>query len=503
MSSRLLESVILVTLVGFVIRWGIATYPYSGAGKPPMYGDYEAQRHWQEITINLPVEEWYQNSTDNDLMYWGLDYPPLTAYHSYFVGVIASKINPDYVALHKSRGYESYEHKLFMRYSVFLSDLLIYIPAILYLLKSSNADITSLKDSNKLVFVALVLCPSVVLIDYGHFQYNCFSLGLLIAAVAAVTSDWDCLGSFFFSLALNYKQMELYHALPFFCYLLGKSFMDSKSGFQYGFIRVASIGSTVILTFLLIWSPYLQNMDYLRQVVNRVFPIYRGLFEDKVASIWCSLSVVIKFKEIFDNSTMALICLASTAFFCLPSCIDLLLHPTASRFKYSLVNISLVFFLFSFHVHEKSILLVVVPACLLYGSEPFMVMWLSVIAQFSMLPLLDKDGLFIPFVSLTVLTGILYKVAESFCAIKKLPTFLNSFARSDLIGQAHWLSMIAVGVLTLLFKFVAPPARYPDLFSVLIASFSCLHFILFACFFHWRQFSLSRTEQRFRKLKLK
>jgi hypothetical protein len=30
-----------------------------GAGKPPMFGDYEAQRHWQEITLNLPVKQWY------------------------------------------------------------------------------------------------------------------------------------------------------------------------------------------------------------------------------------------------------------------------------------------------------------------------------------------------------------------------------------------------------------------------------------------------------------
>ena len=29
-----------------------------GAGKPPMFGDYEAQRHWMEITFNLPVQEW-------------------------------------------------------------------------------------------------------------------------------------------------------------------------------------------------------------------------------------------------------------------------------------------------------------------------------------------------------------------------------------------------------------------------------------------------------------
>lgn len=32
----------------------------AGAGKAPMYGDYEAQRHWMEITFNLPVKDWYE-----------------------------------------------------------------------------------------------------------------------------------------------------------------------------------------------------------------------------------------------------------------------------------------------------------------------------------------------------------------------------------------------------------------------------------------------------------
>lgn len=34
-------------------------YLIPGAGKSPMHGDYEAQRHWMEITVNLPVKEWY------------------------------------------------------------------------------------------------------------------------------------------------------------------------------------------------------------------------------------------------------------------------------------------------------------------------------------------------------------------------------------------------------------------------------------------------------------
>jgi len=47
-----------------------------------MHGDFEAQRHWMELTINIPVSHWYFY----DLQWWGLDYPPLTAYHSWVLG---------------------------------------------------------------------------------------------------------------------------------------------------------------------------------------------------------------------------------------------------------------------------------------------------------------------------------------------------------------------------------------------------------------------------------
>lgn len=43
-----------------------------------MFGDYEAQRHWMEITTYTPIGDWYRNTTTNDLLYWGLDYPPLS-----------------------------------------------------------------------------------------------------------------------------------------------------------------------------------------------------------------------------------------------------------------------------------------------------------------------------------------------------------------------------------------------------------------------------------------
>ena len=31
------------------VRWAVSTHPYSGFDKPPMHGDFEAQRHWMEV----------------------------------------------------------------------------------------------------------------------------------------------------------------------------------------------------------------------------------------------------------------------------------------------------------------------------------------------------------------------------------------------------------------------------------------------------------------------
>lgn len=67
-----------------LFRWSIGLWGHSGLGKPPLHGDFEAQRHWMEITTNLPVSRWYFY----DLQYWGLDYPPLTAYHSWICGKV-------------------------------------------------------------------------------------------------------------------------------------------------------------------------------------------------------------------------------------------------------------------------------------------------------------------------------------------------------------------------------------------------------------------------------
>lgn len=72
----------LILIFAGLFRWSVSLWGYSGYQKPPMHGDFEAQRHWMEITTHLPASMWYFY----DLPYWGLDYPPLTAYHSWICG---------------------------------------------------------------------------------------------------------------------------------------------------------------------------------------------------------------------------------------------------------------------------------------------------------------------------------------------------------------------------------------------------------------------------------
>ena len=129
----------MLVLVGsLLLRCLLSCHPHSGEGVAPMRGDYEAQRHWQEVTINLPLAEWYRNTSDNDLMYWGLDYPPLTAYHSLALAKVAQVRDPSFVALHSSRGMESEEHKTFMRSTVLAADSMVFLPAAIAFAKVFN-----------------------------------------------------------------------------------------------------------------------------------------------------------------------------------------------------------------------------------------------------------------------------------------------------------------------------------------------------------------------------
>lgn len=207
-------------------------------------------------------------------MYWGLDYPPLAAYHSFINGLIANYINPTWVKLNNSRGFEGYHHKIFMRTSVLLSDIIIYFTSTILFWITLNSSRPRIKA---MCITLFLLYPGLILIDHGHFQYNCINLGLTLWSIVFMMHSKHLLASIAFCLALNYKQMSLYHALPFFFYLLGLSF--SQSSFFTQLRKLFTISVTVIVTFAIVWLPFIHDRQTFNSVVERLFPFNRGLYE--------------------------------------------------------------------------------------------------------------------------------------------------------------------------------------------------------------------------------
>ncbi|CAF4353843.1 unnamed protein product, partial [Adineta steineri] len=161
-----------------------------------------------------------------------------------------------------------------MRYTVLIVDLLIYYPAVFYTYRSDllNKNVDTKKFT---VLLTNLFYPLLILIDHGHFQFNSVSLGLaLIAFVMATKEKTILLSAIFFTLSLNYKQMELYHAVPIFVYLLSAYCFEQRKLKLKTFL---SLGIVVILTFFIIWFPVLKHDPM--AVMKRLFPFERGLYE--------------------------------------------------------------------------------------------------------------------------------------------------------------------------------------------------------------------------------
>jgi len=494
----------IVVLVALCARAAVGIGGYSGAQNPPMYGDYEAQRHWMEVTTQLPMEEWYTQTRENDLQYWGLDYPPLTAYFSWVVGYFSSLYDPESVALYSSRGYESDSHKTFMRLTVLISDIIFLITALIYFFEWCYFRVNT--QIRQIALLITLLTPPLLLIDHGHFQYNCVMLGLTIWSINMLFHHEIVMTSLLFTLSLNYKQMALYYALAMFFYIL--ALLWNKSGYtakRYGryfqnlpwvreYVRPAVLigevgitGGVVLLGMYIMWSPWAGSWQEISQVVQRVFPVGRGLFEDKVANFWCCCSIFLKFKVVFADSTLKIASLGLTMLALLPSGIHVLRRPSFKTFLLALFNISMAFFMFGYQVHEKSILLPLMPASLLYLFFPREVENFVVIATFSLYPLLKKDGL--PIQYFCCLAGYLFVSRRCSSLIAE---FVNRNKRSIGTEDSNPLQSVfqvlrievltdRTGAMNLLMNFcyvlmalyhfldffVAPPSRYPDLWVLL------------------------------------
>jgi alpha-1,3-glucosyltransferase len=467
-----------------------------------MRGDYEAQRHWMEITTHLPISQWYFY----DLEYWGLDYPPMTAYHSWLMGTIGSFIDPSWFSLYSSRGLEQQLLKVYMRATVVISEYFTYIPAAVILIRRFSSIRGVNKWESSIALVAILMQPATILIDHGHFQYNTVMLGFVLASMGCLFSDHHVYACVFFVSGLCYKQMALYYAPAIFAYLLGACLLPNL---HVG--RFLGIATVTLLSFALIFAPLLLGALYdthrgisaplstnertvnflfsqiipyidpksivyplalqLTQAIHRIFPFARGLFEDKVANIWCAIHTLHKLHT-YPIPLLQRVSLSATLIAILPACMSISLFPRKELLPWAMASCAWGFFLCSFQVHEKSVLLPLLPMTILLSGENGLgiemrawIGWANMLGVWTIFPLLKRDELRVPYYVLSLLWAYLmglpptrvdlYFGTQSDKGGMRLPT--------KALHLAFYAAMVAWHLVE---AFVETPEGKPDLWVV-------------------------------------
>ena len=151
------------------------------------------------------------------------------------------------------------------------------------------------------------------------------------------------------------------------------------------FVRLAVVTTG---TFVLLFLPFLPPFAHISGILHpiiRIFPFNRGIFEDKVANFWCATNVLVKWRMwASQNALMRL-----STLFTFVGFLGAVIAPIRAWLRLgsqdratgvpsvmqavlllALLNSSMSFFLFSFQVHEKTILLPLLPLTLLLSIAP-------------------------------------------------------------------------------------------------------------------------------------
>jgi alpha-1,3-glucosyltransferase len=401
-------------------------------------------------------------------------------------------VGPESVALDASRGYEDPTHKAYMRATVLVLDVLIYFSVVWVATKGKK----KAHDIRSMGTLILALAqPALILMDHGHFQYNSVSLGFALWGTYFMTKEnfSNCIiGSVFFCMALNFKQMTLYYAPAVFAYLLGRCFANEGTKLVP---RFGGLGVTVIVTFVLHWWPFIYYppshdpqmaaSERLVHVLHRMFPFQRGLFEGKVSNLWCALSTKpISIRQRLPESIQPMVALGTTLLLIMPACYKLfavgqrrLTRSGPAReedWKFLLwgsASTGLAFFLASFQVHEKSILMPLAPISLLVWEDATFCHWFSVVATWTLWPLIRVDRLEAAYGCILTIFGMIAWLVRA--SNGKTPLSASCFDCLTITKAIVPLSSLAMLSLHLLEMFVTPPASLPDLFPVLWSIGGC------------------------------
>ncbi|CAF9908752.1 MAG: glycosyl transferase [Gomphillus americanus] len=286
----------------------------------------------------------------------------------------------------KNLGYDSWQTVYFQRASVILTELVLVF-ALRYFVQTTPLAEQKLSHAAAL---SILLSPGLLIIDHIHFQYNGMMYGLLVLSLALARKQSTMLhGGLLFGTLLCFKHIYLYLAPAYFVFLLSGYCLSQKSIFRIRFINCLQLGAGLLAIFGIAFGPYIY-LGQTQQLLSRLFPFSRGLCHAYWApNVWALYSFIDRIlitvaprlglqvkSEALQSVTRGLV--GDTAFAVLPditprmtfvltllfqslALVKLFLKPTWEVFIGAITLCGYASFLFGWHVHEKAILLVVIP----------------------------------------------------------------------------------------------------------------------------------------------
>ena len=394
-----------------------------------------------------------------------------------------------------------------MRATVIISEYLTYIPSAILLNRQIARSASVNVWESSIALVAILMQPATILIDHAHFQYNTVMLGFVLFALYSLQIDHFFWAAVFFVAALGYKQMALYYAPAIFFYLIGVCISPKARPLRFTSIAIATIlafaavlapilGLTfydqyrginpplslqdrkvnpvleTITPYISVTSPFYPYLLQVTQIIHRIFPFARGIFEDKVANLWNCIHLLHKLHA-YPVDLLQRISLLTTIILIQPACMLISLYPRRNLLPYALASCAWGFFLASFQVHEKSVLLPLLPMTILLGGRDGLstevrawIGWANLLGAWTLYPLLKRDELRTPYLVLTLFWAYLLALPPT-----SLSCYFGSQASKPGLKTTTKLLHLAFYTLMILWHigehFVPPPDSKPDIWVVL------------------------------------
>ncbi|ESN94966.1 hypothetical protein HELRODRAFT_193676 [Helobdella robusta] len=415
--------------------------------------DFEVHRNWLAITHSLPISEWYRSNISiwtldyPPLFAWmerGLSYP---------AKLIDEKMldieNLDYTSQATVRFLKHYKE---VDYGCSkkkpTSGMVAAKPSAAAATTAAAA--TAMTEKVMCLMLLFITNFGLFIVDHIHFQYNGILYGIMLLSLLKIYQDRIVESAFWFSVLLCMKHIYLYICPVFGVFMLGRCWVDGRGDdddvckFFLSSLRQTAFKPVII-------TPPQNSVG---PMISRLFPFKRGLCHAYWApNFWALYNAFDKFLFIsanriaggenisqsnasmtgglvqeYDHAILPSVKPAHTfiltAIFMIPSIIlawpERLMNKKMGgvkevggvekvkevggvevggvktavrpiRFVRAVVLCAMASFMFGWHVHEKAILLVVLPLTLLALNskrEAGLFLLLSCVANFSLFPLI-------------------------------------------------------------------------------------------------------------------